>query len=748
MYEKRERGKSEIMETKEGLIERLASYCAEHSRLILVIWGVAVVAALVLTMTTLNGLSSDGSVSGSPESTKAANLIDEAFPPTPAELKREVSDVIVVHSDRYRVDSPQYRAFVANLARESKATGKVRNLRSYLSDGPTLVSRDAHATVVQIQVETDKAIEPVVALVKRMDNAAGFDVAITGDHTVGSDFAAVSQRDLENGELAFGLPAALIVLLLVFGAVVAGLVPLIMALVSIAVGVGVVSLLSLQFGFSVFIVNMLTGMGLALGIDYSLFVLSRYREERAAGSAKEAAIRVTGATASRAVTFSGGTFVIALFGMFLVPTSIMRSLAAGAIIVGVVSVAAALTLLPAILGLLGDRVNALRVPFIGRDLDRVESAEGRFWQRTVGTVLRRPALSLLLAVGALLAIAVPTLGLHVGENGVSSLPDRLPSKQGYVALQRDFPTQSPYPARIVVQGGGAAARADLVKLQKRLAGDPRFAPGVIVRSTVHDEVSLLDVPVRGDSSSGGAVSSLRDVRANVIPELFAGSGATVYVGGRTAIYSDYFDAVTNPTPLVLALVLGLSFILLTVAFRSIVVALVSILLNLLSVGASYGMLTLVFLHGYGAGLLGFEKVSTIDAWVPLFLFSVLFGLSMDYQVFLMSRIRERFDQTGSTRDAASVGVASTARIITGAALIIIVVFLGFARGEMVAFQQMGFGVAVALFLDATIVRSVVLPSALSLLGERSWYLPHWLGWLPRVEVSRRPRPKLAPDSAS
>jgi RND superfamily putative drug exporter len=348
----------------------------------------------------------------------------------------------------------------------------------------------------------------------------------------------------------------------------------------------------------------------------------------------------------------------------------------------------------------------------------------------------------------MLAIAVPTLGLHVGENGVSTLPDRLPSKQGYVALQRDFPTQSPYPARIVVQGGGAAARADLVKLQKRLAGDPRFAPGAIVSSTVRDDVSLLNVPVRGDSSSGGAVSSVRDLRANVIPELFAGSGATVYVGGRSALYSDYFDAVTNPTPLVLALVLGLSFLLLTVAFRSIVVTLVSILLNLLSVGASYGMLTLVFLHGYGAGLLGFEKVSIIDAWVPLFLFSVLFGLSMDYQVFLMSRIRERFDKTGSTRDAASVGVASTARIITGAALIIIVVFLGFARGEMVAFQQMGFGVAVALFLDATIVRSVVLPSALSLLGERSWYLPHWLGWLPRVEVSRSPRPKLAPDSAS
>jgi RND superfamily putative drug exporter len=730
------------MRTREGFIERLARFCAAHPWRILMIWGVVVVAALALTMTSLRGLTSDGHVSGKPESTKASDLINQAFPPTSADLKRQVSDVIIVNSARYKVDAPQYRAFVAKLVRESLATGKVRNLRSYLADGPTLVSRDAHATVVQILVDTDAAIKPLVSLVKKENGQAGFEVAITGDHTVGNDFGTVSQHDLEQGELALGLPAALVILLIVFGSVVAGLVPLLMALISIAVGMGIVSALSLQFSFSVFIVNMLTGMGLALGIDYSLFVLSRYREERAAGAAKEAAIRVAGATASRAVTFSGGTFVIALCGMFLVPTSVMRSLAAGAIIVGVVSVAAALTLLPALLGLLGDRVNALRVPFFGREFDRVESAEGRLWQRIVGTVLRRPALSLLLAAGAMLAIATPTLGLHVGENGVNTLPNRLPAKQGYVALQREFPAQSPYPARIVVENGGASARADLVKLEKRLAADPRFAPGTIASSPVRSDVLLLDVPVRGDVSSGAAVSALRDLRANVIPDLFAGSGATVYVGGRTALYSDYFDAVTNPTPLVLALVLGLSFILLTVAFRSIVVALVSITLNLLSVGAAYGVLTLVFLHGFGASLFGFQHVSVIDAWVPLFLFSVLFGLSMDYQVLLVSRIRERFDQTGSTREAASTGVASTARIITGAALIIIAVFSGFASGEMVAFQQMGFGVAVALFLDATIVRSVVLPSVLSLLGNWSWYLPRWLGWLPRVEVSRHPRAAL------
>ena len=598
--------------SKQGLTERLARTCSEHPWRTLGLWGLAVVAALALTATSLRGLTSQGFVSGKPESTRAADLIAKAFPPTSADLKRQFSDIIVVQSNRYSVEEPQFRAFVAKLARQSEATGKVLNLRSYLTDGRTLVSRDGHATVIQVLVNTDKAIVPVVSLVKKANGQAGFAAAITGDHTVGSDFSAVSQHDLEQGELALGLPAAMVVLLLVFGAVVAGLVPLLMALVSIAVAMGVVSTLSLQFGFSVFIVNMVTGMGLALGIDYSLFVLSRYREERAAGTIKEAAIRAAGATASRAVAFSGGTFVIALSGMFLVQTTVLRSLAAGAIIVGIVSVAAALTLLPAVLGLLGDRVDALRVPIIGRNIGRTDTVEGRFWQRIVEAVLRRPVVSLIVAAGVMLAIASPTLGLHVGENGVNTLPNNLPSKQGFIALQREFPAQSPYPAEIVMSGENAAARVDLGKLQMRLAADPRFAPGAITTSPVRGDVSLLNVPVRGVASSDGAVRALRDLRSRIIPELFAGSGAKVLVGGRTALYSDYFNAVTNPTPVVLALVLGLSFILLTIAFRSIVVALVSILLDLLSVGAAYGVLTLVFLDGYGAHLLGFQHVPVIE----------------------------------------------------------------------------------------------------------------------------------------
>jgi putative drug exporter of the RND superfamily len=422
----------------------------------------------------------------------------------------------------------------------------------------------------------------------------------------------------------------------------------------------------------------------------------------------------------------------------IVPNNIMRSLALGAILVGIVSVTAALTLLPALLGLLGDRVNAGRIPLVGRALIERADPEGRFWHAIVERVLRRPALSLAIAGGLLIALAVPVLGLEIGTNGVSTLPDRLASKRGFVALQRNFPQVTTDPADVVVAAGyGPSADAALSRVRERLAADDRFGRGEI-RLAPRGDVAVLSVPVRGDSASTEAVAAVRELRSERVPDAFADTGATVYVGGDTAENIDYFDSVVDPAPLVLALVLGLTFVLLTVVFRSIVVAAKGIVLNLLSVGAAYGLLVLVFQHGWGAGLLGFQHVDSIEAWVPLFLFSVLFGLSMDYQVFLLSRIKERYDETGDTGAAVAWGVGSTARIITGAALIIIVVFLGFAMGDMVMFQQMGFGVAVALLLDATVIRSVVLPSLMVLLGRRNWYLPRWLGWLPRLEVERQP----------
>jgi RND superfamily putative drug exporter len=714
---------------REGIAEALARRAAARPRRTLSIWAGVVVVALALVATSLHGLTSNSTVSGHPSSAKAEALFALGFP-TPS-----VTDVVVVRSDRYTVASPAYRSFVSRLVAQIRATGGVGAVNSYLS-GRAPVSPDRHATVVQLALKSDSAAKPVVKAVRHASGGA-FTAAITGDHSVGADFGTVSQTDLEHGEFEIGLPAALVVLVLVFASVVGALVPVLMAVLSILVGLGIVALLSLAFSLSIFIVNMLTGMGLALGIDYSLFVISRYREERGHGLAKDAAIRTAGATASRAVLFSGSTFVVALFGMLIVPTSIMRSLAAGAIIVGIVSVAAALTLLPALLALIGDRVNALPVPFLGRNLERADTAEGRVWRRIVDAVLRRPAVSLALAAGVMIAAAVPTLGIHIGQNSVLTLPSNLPSRQGYVTLQREFGAANPYPVIVAAQGGGASTVQRLDALARGLRGDPHFGPAAV--RTGRDAVVALTAPVVGDAVGEHAVGAVRRL-TRAVDAVFAGSPVRAYVGGKTAEAAEYYDATTAPTPYVLAFVLGLSLILLTVAFRSLVVAAVSIVLNLLSVGAAYGLLTLVFIHGFATHLLGFQKVPIIDAWVPLFLFSVLFALSMDYQVFLMSRIRERYDATRSTSEAVASGVASTARIITGAALIIVAVFSGFASGQLVMFQQMGFGVAVALLLDATLIRSVVLPSMMSLLGERAWYLPRWLAWLPHVEVERHAPP--------
>ncbi|MGZ8692251.1 MAG: MMPL family transporter [Gaiellaceae bacterium] len=700
----------------------------------------AIVAALAAVALVMGGLSSKGHVTGNPESRQAEKLIARSFPPDP---RRLVSDIIVVYSARYRVGDRAFYAFIHRYHQQAKRTGVVLSATSYFdTHDPSLVSRDRHATLIPLFVKNDDQIEPIVPLVERADGDPNFAVSMTGDHTMNRDFNKLSQHDLKSGELRVGVPAALVVLLLVFGTVVAGLVPLLMAIVSIIVALGLVALLSQPFQLSVFIVNMLTGMGLALGIDYSLFVISRYREERGAGREPPDAIAAAGATASRAVLFSGSAFVIAMFGMLLIRSDVMRSLALGAILVGIVSVVVALTLLPALLGLLQDRVDAWRLPFVGRtSVDRA-NPEGRLWRAIVDRVLRRPAVSLLVAVAVLAAAASPVLGLHIGTDSVSTLPDGFVSKRGFLALQRDFPQVTTAPVRIVVDGvTGAKARAGVRRVADALTADPRFGRPRVQRS---NEVVLLTAPVRGDANSNAAVSAVRDLRAHVVRPAFAGTEAVPYVGGTSAEDGEYFNAVTNPAPWVFAFVLGFTLVLLTVAFRSVVVAGTAVLLNLLSVGAAYGLLVLVFEHGFAAGALGFQHVDSIDAWVPLFLFSVLFGLSMDYQVFLLSRIKERYDSTGDTTGAIGFGVATTARIITGAALIIVAVFAGFAMGDLVMFQQMGFGVAVALLLDATIIRSVILPSAMQLLGRWNWYLPSWLEWLPRLDVETPRAARMTP----
>jgi putative drug exporter of the RND superfamily len=710
-----------------GVTERLGRASSRHPWRTLLAWVGAIVVALALSATLLPGnLTTEGHVTGSPESARAERLFFSRFPPD----KNAVDELVVVRSSTLMARDPAFRQFGQRLLAQAQATGAVHRTRVLG------VSKDGHAVLIGIQRKAD--VDPLLAVVERADGQDGFQVAMTGEGTLDHDFNDVSQHDLESGELQFGLPAALIILLLVFGAVVAGVIPLGMAFVAIVVALGLCAPIAAAFSLSVFFVNMLTGMGLALGIDYSLFVVSRYREERAGALPEMEAIAAASATASRAVLFSGSVFVIALTGMLLVPSNIMKSLAVAAIAVGIVSVLAALTLLPALLGLLGDRVNALRLPFVGRSIG--SGGEGRFWGGVVRGVIRRPVIYLVSFSALLIALAIPTIGLNLGASGVSTLPDRLESKQGYEALARDFPQASSSPALITISGDvrSPQVRAAIRDLRRSLKQDPVFGRSDL-RFASRGDAAAIGVEVGGDKTGGQALDAIRNLRSTIIPQAFRGTDTDVLVGGDTADNVDYIDAMNAWLPLVFAFVLGLSFVLLTIAFRSIVVAATSMVLNLLSIGAAYGLVVLVFLHGIGSGLLGFQRVDAIDAWVPLFLFSVLFGLSMDYQVFLLSRIKERFDLSGSTPEAVEWGVSSTARLITGAALIIVAVFSGFAMGDLVMFQQMGFGIAVALLIDATIIRSVLLPAAMQLLGKWNWYLPHWLEWLPRIQIEAAPR---------
>ncbi|MFI7063569.1 MMPL family transporter [Kribbella sp. NPDC050124] len=725
------------------MTEKMARLCARRPWLVVGVWLVVVVTAVVVVVSFL-AFEGETEITRSTESKDADRVLTEGFPRDVAN-GQATSEVVVVRADAGEVEAAGTRARVAALADELRAVGASRVVT--YSEDRSLVSQDGDSTAILLAFGPDgeDEVEDVVAAVQRLDDEAGYQAAVTGGWIADADEDTASLEDLKKGELFFGAPLALVVLLLVFGTVVAGLVPLMVAVASIVVALALVALLAQAYDLSVFTQNMLIGMGLALGIDYSLFTLSRYREERRRERTEREAIATAGATAGRAVLFSGIAFVLAMLGLLLVPSTIFRSLAAGAIIVGIVSVIAALTLLPAVLALLGDRVNALRIPFFGRAAAQA-GREGRFWGAIVHRVMRRPAASLLLAAGLLLTLAAPVLALDTGTSGAATLPDRFESKQGYLLFREEFPKESTEPVDIAVVGDvrGSAAQAGLGRLEQELARRPLFGEPVVVANGA-GTVAHVTVPIADNPDGERAIEAVRDLRTEVVPRAFAGVDARVYVGGDTAEELDYQDTVNLWLPLVLLFVLGLSFLLLTLAFRSIVVPATAIAMNLLSVGAAYGLLVLVFQEGVGNELLGLGAAETIDAWVPLFLFAVVFGLSMDYQVFLLSRIRERYTATGDTDAAIAFGIGSTARLITGAALIIVAVFWGFAMGDTIAFQQMGFGIAVALLIDATIVRSVLVPATMKLLGERNWYLPRWLTWLPDVRVeSPEPAPPPTP----
>lgn len=715
--------------------EALARAAGRRPWITIGVWVAALVAALVLTGTLLvDALGIEQYATNTPESRRAYHLLEERLG-SPADT---IDEMVIVRSTTFTVDDPEYQGFVEGLFGDLTSLSSdviVSGTHYYLTGNESMVSADRRTTLMPLAVPGDieKEIKKVHQVVNQANGGGPFQVLITGEATLWADMFELAQSDLVTGE-SIGIPVALVILVLVFGAIGAALLPVVLAIVAIVLALGAAALVGQAFDLHLMVTNMITMIGLAVGIDYSLFIVSRYQEERGRGREKLDAIAAAGATASRTVLFSGMTVVLALSGLLIVPFNGFIGLGAGAILVVIAAVLASLTLLPAILGLLGDRVNAIRIPLIQRrQAGHPAKAGGGLWDWTSRAVMRHPLVSLVVAGGLLIAAATPYLDINTGMSGVDALPDGLRSKDGFIVLEQEFGFGMDAPALVVIDGqtDSESVQAAMERLEEFVASDSVFSSS---RLEVYPEADLAVFSARlaGDPWEKEAMDAVSGLRSDFIPEAFDGVPAEVLVTGLTAEWVDIIHNIDTYTPAIFAFILGLSFVLLTVMFRSIVVPLTSIVMNLLSVGTAYGLLVLVFLKGVGAGLLGFQQVTAIDGWIPLFLFAVLFGLSMDYHLFLLSRIRERFDQTHDNRESVAFGLRSTGRLITGAALIMVAVFGGFAMGDFVAFQQLGFGLAVAVLLDATIVRSVLVPATMRLLGGANWYLPSWLGWLPRV----------------
>ena len=723
--------------------------------------GLAISAALLNSATT-----TDFRLGGQYESERAAALLKDKMgrPETLAEI-------VIVQSPSLTVQDPAYAAKVATLHQELIAlgpdiiaggiggqpihhfyqaidpvTGSPLQGSEHLL--PLLVSADQttvmmHYTLAGTAQEATANVEELIHVVEKANETDDFRVLIGGDASAAWENNELAEQDLRQGE-RFGVPVALLVLLVLFGAVAATLLPLGLAVVSIIVALALVSLIGQQFQLVFFVTIMVVMLGLAVGIDYSLLIVSRFKEEMRHGATPRDAVAKTGATAGRTVLFSGATVVVALVGLLIVPASFYQSLALGAILVVLASLAATLTLLPAVLALLGERVNFLTIPFLTRfSLKGADTSQGGFWDTITRVVTRQPVISLLIVGVPMLALSYFYFEIRTGLNDVNTFPDKAETKQAFLLMEEKFsfgdvtPAGFLSPAEIVVSGDldDPSVQAAIGRLVQALIEDPTFPvpPQPPVPNTAGD-LALITLPFPGKSTSPEAADDMKRLREDFVAPAFEGVDAEVLVGGLTAEVADFYGIVRVYTPIVFAFVLGLSFIILMMVFRSIVIPIKAIIMNLLSVGATYGLLVLVFQKGFGADLFGFQHADVIDAWLPLFLFTILFGLSMDYHVFLLSRIRERYDETQDNTEAVAYGLRSTAGLITGAALIMVVVFGAFASGDTVVNQLMGFGLAVAVFLDATLVRSVLVPASMEVLGRGNWYLPSWLHWLPDLRV--------------
>jgi uncharacterized membrane protein YdfJ with MMPL/SSD domain len=714
-----------------NLAARMGRWSATHWKTALFGWVLFVAAAFSLTF-----FVQTRDLTSAEDSSGNSKLGEEII--AGAGFPEQAGESVIIQHPGLRADDPPFVAVVRDAAARLGRTPNVQDLQAPL--GPAakrLISKDGHSALISFEIpgsdaQTSDWVVPVLDQVRSLQRAhPGYVIGEFGGASADRELGTAIDTDLHRAE-QLSLPITLLVLFVAFGALVAATIPVMLAFTAVLATYGISALASHLLPSSDATSSVILLIGMAVGTDYSLFYLRREREEVAAGRDRATALRIAAATSGQAVLISGATVIVAMAGMLLAGNGTFPSIGVGTMTVVLVAMVGSLTVLPALLSKLGNRVERGRIPFLRR---RGSHQARGGWAVILDRVLRRPLVSALAATIALLLLAVPALGLRTKMMGLGDMPRSLPIIATYERIQTAFPGSS-VPAVVAVRAADVTAppvRAAIDDLHRRAVASGQMSEPVQVQVNPAKTVALVNVPLAGDGHNRQSVQALHTLRGEVVPATVGKlPGVTVGVTGETAGTQDFSDQMRSRAPLVFGFVLGLAFLLLLVTFRSIVIPIKSILLNLLSVAASYGALVLIFQHGWGASLIGANSTGGITSWLPLFLFVVLFGLSMDYHIFILSRVKELVDRGEPTGVAVERGIKATAGTVTSAAAVMVAVFAIFAGLRLMDIKQLGVGLAIAVLLDATIIRGVLLPATMALLGEWNWYLPRWLQWLPRL----------------
>ena len=727
-----EDGRREAAEPTTNLTGRIGRWSARHRKIAIFGWLGFVAASFAVGMFVI-GTEAATDASGPGESGRAAAILEEGF-------EQPAGESVLIQSSSRTTSDPMFNAAIKKVIEALVLEDAVINIRSPLDpENAGQISADRRSALVEFQIRGDAdlavdEIDPILAAVAKAQAAyPQLFIGEFGDASVDKELEGAFMSDLGKAGL-YSIPITLLILVVVFGALVAAGIPLLLALTAVFATFGLWALPSHVWPSDESLYAMVLLIGLAVGVDYSMFYLKREREERAAGRSAEEALAAAASTSGRSVLISGATVIVAMAGMLFAGKE-FAPFGVATMIVVAVAVLGSLTVLPALLSKLGDNVDRLRVPFATR-LRPTDAGEGRIWGAIIERVLRRPVLSVVLAGGLLLAIAAPALTLHTAEPGIDTYPQSLDVMKTYNRLQPAFPGTE-IPADVVVKAANVdspRARQAIRELRRQAVATGLMHEPILVDVNADATVANIAIPIDGAGSDGPSYEALAALRGDVVPATVGAlPGAEVGVAGFTAESKDFNDQMKSVAPLVFAFVLAFAFLLLLFAFRSVVIAVKAIVLNLLSVAAAYGIMVLVFQHGWGKQVLGFDSTGGVVPFLPIFMFVILFGLSMDYHVFILSRIREAYDSGMSTEQAVSHGIKSTAGVITSAALVMVCVFSIFGILSFMVFKQIGVGLAAAILIDATIVRAVLLPATMKLLGDWNWYLPKWLEWLPHLE---------------